>query len=78
MPQWWIWVHLSVESNLFLAGPVFLLWDGQLELDLVELVLELANLLWARLTCLVHVAVVILQTLYVILRLQQLQSQEHK
>lgn len=32
-------------SDLFLAGPVLLLRDGELELDLVELVLELADLL---------------------------------
>lgn len=54
MPQSWIWRlsfgsclsrNLSVDSDLFLAGPVFLLRDGELELDLVELVLELADLL---------------------------------
>lgn len=67
-----------MDSDLFLAGPVFLLRDGELELDLVKLVLELADLLWACLARLVHVAVVILQTLDVILRLQQLQSQGHK
>lgn len=34
-----------MDSDLFLAGPVLLLRDGELELDLVKLVLELADLL---------------------------------
>lgn len=37
--------NLSGRSDLFLAGPVFLLRDGELELYLVKLVLELADLL---------------------------------
>ena len=66
------WSYWLCGSDLFLAGAVFFLRDGELELNLMQLVLELPDLLRVCLRGLVHVGVVILQTLNVILSLQQL------